>query len=61
VSANSSRCTESKTCEDADDGDDGEEFDQGEGGHGAERDEGVKGRRRVEKCRFLILDFGLKS
>ena len=61
VTANGSRSTESEACQYADDGDDGEEFDEGEGGHGAERDEGVKGRRRVEKCRFLILDFGLKS
>ena len=61
MSANGSRSTESEACENADDGDDSEEFDEGERCHGAERDEGVKGRRRVENCGFLILDFGLKS
>ena len=31
MTANGSRGTEGKACEDADDGDDGEEFDEGEG------------------------------
>jgi len=43
VTANGSRSTKGKACQDADDGDDSEEFDQGERCHGAERDEGVKG------------------
>ena len=60
MTSNGAGSTEGKACENADDGDDGEEFDQGEGGHGAERDEGVKGRRRVRNFGFLILDFGLK-
>jgi hypothetical protein len=61
VTPNGTGSTESEACENADDGDDSEEFDEGERCHGAERDKGVKGRRRVENYGFLILDFGLKS
>ena len=61
VTPNGTGSTESEACKNADDGDHSEDFDEGKRCHGAERDEGVKGRRRVENCEFLILDFGFKS